>query len=82
MAEKQRRIILINRGFQLKLILKFLLVNILIMVVFGVSIYSFLNSELDTGLRSAHVTYKNIKDMLLPIVITLSVLSVLVSSII
>ena len=82
MTETKRRIILINRGFQFKLIIKFILVNVLVMVLFGITLYFFLNSELDTNLRSAHVTYKNLKDMLLPVIITLSVLNIVVSSII
>ncbi|HPS58799.1 MAG TPA: hypothetical protein PK514_11900 [Spirochaetota bacterium] len=82
MAEKTRHIILINKDFQFKLIIKFLLVNILVMILFGISLYFFLNSELDTNLRTAHVTYKNLKVMLLPVILTLSGLNILVSSII
>lgn len=82
MAERTRQIILINRSFQFKLIIKFILVNVLVMVLFGVSLYFFLNSEIDTNLRSAHVTYKNLKEMLLPIILTLSALNIIVSSII
>lgn len=82
MAVRTRQIILINRSFQFKLIIKFILVNLLVMVLFGISLYFFLNSELDSNLRSAHVTYKNLKEMLLPIILTLSVLNILVSSII
>lgn len=82
MAEKARRIVLINRRFQLKLIIKFILVNLLVMVLFGISIYFFLNSELDANLKTAHVTYKNLKDMLLPVILTLSVMNILVSSVI
>ena len=82
MIEKVRRIILINRGFQYRMIAKFILLNIIIMVLFGVLLYIFLNSEIDSNLKSAHVTYKNVKDMLFPIIITLSIINILVSSMI
>ena len=52
------------------------------MVLFGVFIYFFFNSEVDSNLRSAHVTLNNVKDMLMPIVITLSVINIIVSSIV
>jgi nitrate/nitrite-specific signal transduction histidine kinase len=52
------------------------------MILFGAFIYLFLNSEIEANLHSAHVTYKNIKEMLFPIVISLSILNILISSII
>lgn len=82
MENKRRHIILINRGFQFKLIIKFIIVNIMIMILFSIFLYIFLNSEVESNLQSAHVTYKNIKDMLFPIVLTLSLLNVIISSII
>ncbi len=82
MDTKRRHTILINKTFQFRIIIKFILVNILIMILFGVFLYIFLNSEIESNLQSAHVTYKNIKDMLFPIIMTLSILNILISSII
>lgn len=79
---KKRRIILINKRFQYGLIIKFILVNIFILTIFGAFLFMFLNSEVETNLYSAHVTYQNMKDMLFPIVLTLSLINILVSSVI
>ncbi len=78
--DNRRRIIMINKKFQMTLIAKFLAVNIVILTIFGVFLYMFLNSELEANLYSAHVTYHNVKEMLFPIVITLSVLNIIISS--
>jgi nitrogen fixation/metabolism regulation signal transduction histidine kinase len=80
MKNQKRKIVLINKRFQLALIIKFLLVNILVMGLFGVFLFLFMNSEIEANLYSAHVTYQNMSDMLLPIIITLSVLNILISS--
>jgi len=80
--EKRRRIVLINRTFQFKLIIKFILLNVFIMLFFSFILYLFLNSEIESNLKSAHVSYRNLKDMLFPVIITLSVLNILISSII
>ena len=80
--DNRRRIVLINKSFQYKMIIKFILVNILVMLIFGTGLYMFMNSEIDSELMKAHVTYKNMKDMLFPVIITLSVINVLVSSVI
>ncbi len=82
MKDKRRHIILINKNFQFGLIAKFICVNIFIMLLFGLFLYVFFNSEIDSNLRSAHVAYKNIKDMMFPIILTLSLLNIFISSII
>ena len=82
MFKNRRQTILINRDFQFKLIGKFIAVNILIMILFGYFVYIFFNSEIESNLFSAHALYKNIQDMMLPVIITLSVLNILISSII
>ena len=79
--KSKRKIILINKKFQYRIILGFILVNVLILIIFGIGLYIFLNSEIDSNLNSAHVTYRNIKDMLFPIILTLSIINILVSSI-
>lgn len=80
--EKRRHVVLINRTFQFKLIAKFILVNILITLLFCFFVYIFFNSEIEANLQTAHVTYTNIKNMLLPIVVAISVINILISSII
>ena len=80
--ETRRRIVLIDKTFQYRLILKFILVNILITFIFGFFIYLFFNSEIDANLQTAHVTYTNVKNMLLPITLTISIINILISSII
>jgi len=82
MEKHRRKIVMINRKFQINLILKFIIVNIGIMALFGFLIYLFLDSELEANLLSSHTKYKNMKDMLLPIVVALSFINVLISSLI
>ncbi len=82
MKDNRRKTIMINKRFQMALIAKFLLVNIAILAIFGLILYFFFNSEIEANLHSAHVIYNNMKDMLLPIIITLSVLNIVISSII
>lgn len=81
MKKNNRKIILIDREYQLRMIRKFIMVNILVLAIFGFLIFFFINNELDANLRTAHVTYRNMKDMLLPIVATLSIINVIISSI-
>lgn len=79
---ERRKIILINREFQLKIIAKIIGVNIVVMVIFGLFLYMFLNSEIQSNLYSAHVKYQNIKEMLFPIVVILSIINIITSSLI
>lgn len=80
MTKNKRNTLLINRTFQFRLIIKFVILNTAIMAIFGFLMYLFLNSEIDSNLRSAHVTYQNLKDMLFPIILTLSLINILFSS--
>ena len=82
MNQVKRKIILIKRGFQLKIIWKFILANALILTVFGGFIYIFFDSEISANLASAHVAYKNFSQMLFPIILTLSVINLLFMAII
>jgi methyl-accepting chemotaxis protein len=82
MNQTRRKIKLIDRDFQFRLIVKFIIINTLVLALFGALIYIFFNSEISSNFASAHVTYKNISQMLLPIVLTLSVINLLVTSII
>jgi len=78
----RRKIILINKSFQYKLIAKFIILNTTILIIFAGFIYLFFNSELDSNLHPAHVTFKNMKEMLFPIITTLSLINIIISSII
>lgn len=51
------------------------------MILFGVFMYLFLDSEVEKNLHTAHVFYNNIRDMLFPIVLTLSIINILIASI-
>ncbi len=82
MTTNKRNSLLINRSFQLRLIIKFVILNIIIMTLFGILMYLFLNSEVESNFRSAHVTYQNLNDMLFPIILTLSIVNILFSSLI
>lgn len=73
---------LIDRAFQYRLILQFALINALIMMLFGCVFYLFVDSELSTSLAKAHVTYQNLADLLFPIVLTLSMFHILLSTVI
>lgn len=81
-TEQKRKIKLIDREFQFRLIIKFIIANTLVLALFGVLIYIFFNSEISANLASAHVTYKNISGMLFPIVLTLSIINLLVMCVI
>ena len=82
MGKNRRHTVLINKRFQFKLIGKFIIINILMMILCGFFLYVFLNSEVDSNLQTAHVIYKSMRDMLLPIIVTISIINVLISSII
>lgn len=80
--DNRRKIILINKPFQIKMILKFIALNILLMAMFSIMIYIFTNSEIESNLNRAHITFTNVKDMLMPLVLTLSAINIILSSII
>lgn len=80
--DNRRKIVLISRSFQYRMIAKFILLNIMIMILFSGLLYLFLDSEIGANLNSAHITYRNIKEMLFPIIISISVINIFVSSII
>jgi methyl-accepting chemotaxis protein len=78
----QRKKVMIDKYFQIKLIIKFILINALVMLIFSTAIYLFMHSELDANLKSAHAKYASFDEMLFPIVAMLSVVNLLVSSVI
>jgi hypothetical protein len=78
--QHERKIILINRKFQFKMILKFILVNAIILTLFAFLCYVFFDSEIESNLHSAHVSFKNMRDMLFPLILTLSLINIIISS--
>ncbi len=77
----KRKIKLIDRRFQYRLMLRFILVNVLVLVLFGGFIYLFFESEVSANLASAHAAYRSVSQMLFPVVLTLSLLNILITSI-
>ncbi len=82
MNKEKRKIKLINRRFQLQLMAKFILLNSLILSLFGILIYIFFKSEINANLASAHTAYTDMSQMILPIVLTLSILNIIVTAIV
>lgn len=76
---KQRRIILIDTRFQLRLAGAFILLQILLTGLFTAGLYVFMDSELKAGLASAHAAYHSLDQMLLPLVLVLAGFNVLLS---
>jgi hypothetical protein len=72
---QKRRIKLINRDFQVGLMLKLIALQAVLLALFGVALYLFLRGEVGANLASAHVAYKTVGSMLFPIVLTLSLLN-------
>lgn len=79
--EKPRRIVLINPRFQLRMAGAFLAVQLLLTGVFAGGLYLFLDSELQSGLASAHARFLALDRMLLPIVALLSCFSLALSTV-
>lgn len=78
---KQRRIVLIDHRFQLRLAGLFVLVQVVLTAIFAIGLYVFLESEVQAGLASAHAAYHTVGQMLMPIVLALAVFSLAISTI-
>jgi methyl-accepting chemotaxis protein len=78
---KQRRVVLIDHRFQLRLAALFVLVQVVLTAIFAGGLYIFLESEVQTGLASAHAAYRTIGQMLMPIVLVLAAFSLAISTI-
>jgi hypothetical protein len=72
--KNRRRIKLINRDFQIGLMTKFIAANAAMMVLFGLVLFLFLRGEIQSNLQSAHAAYRTMGEMLLPIIVTVSLL--------
>lgn len=75
----QRRIVLIDRRFQLRMAASFILLQVLLTALFAAGLYIFMDSEVHADLASAHASYKSLSEMLMPIVLTLAVFSITLS---
>jgi methyl-accepting chemotaxis protein len=75
----KRRIVLIDKRFQLRMAASFILLQVLLTALFAAGLYIFMDSELHADLASAHASYKSLSQMLLPIVLTLAAFSVTLS---
>jgi methyl-accepting chemotaxis protein len=71
-----RKIIFIDRKFQTSFILKFLGLLLAGTAVFDVAAYLILNRRLEDSLYNAHMTIKSVGDILLPSLVSLSVIFV------
>ncbi|MCP4130609.1 MAG: hypothetical protein GY754_06470 [bacterium] len=80
--KRRRKVVLINKKFQYKMIAKFIVLNMAIMVLFAVVIFFFMDSEIGTRLNEAHNKFRDVRSMLMPVVITLSCLNILIASIV
>ncbi len=80
--KQNRRIILIDTRFQLRLAGTFILLQLFLTGLFAVVLYLFMNSELKTGLASAHAAYRSLDQMLLPLVGVLAAFSFVLSTLI
>lgn len=78
-SPQKRRIQLIDPQFQFRMVGAFLLVQLLLTGLFAFALHTFFSSELSANLASAHARVQNLSELLLPIVVLLSVGSVLVS---
>jgi len=78
---KRRSRVLINKAFQFRQMALFLAINLLMLVVFSFFIYLFVGNELKTNLASAHATYRSVWQMIVPILLTLGLINLLMSSI-
>jgi len=76
---KQRRIVLIDHRFQLRMAAAFIALQVLLTALFSFGLYLFMDSEIHADLASAHASYQSLSQMLLPIVVVLAVFSVTLS---
>jgi len=81
MNRQKRQIKLINRDFQYRLMAKFILIYGVMAIIFGALLYVFFDSEISANLFSAHVAYRSVAQMLLPIFSTLTLLNIIIAGI-
>jgi methyl-accepting chemotaxis protein len=77
MSENRRKLLLISRKFQMTLIAKVAVINIIAGGVFGVILFFTINEIINQGDGSAGLIYKKVSDMLLPLIIFVSISSII-----
>jgi len=77
--QKQRKIILIDNRFQLRMAGIFIVLQVVLTALFAVGFYMFLDSEIHADLMSAHASYTSLSKMLLPVVVVLSLFDIVLS---
>jgi methyl-accepting chemotaxis protein len=75
----QRRIVLIDRRFQLRMAASFVFLHVLLTGLFAGALYLFMDSEIHASLASAHASNQSMSQMLVPIIVILSAFSVTLS---
>lgn len=78
---KPKRIVLLDRPFQIRLVAEFVLVQALLTLVFALALYAFTRSELQANLLSAHASYRSTAQMLMPLVAVLAVFNILLATV-
>jgi methyl-accepting chemotaxis protein len=78
-TSKQRRIVLIDHRFQLRMAASFVILHVLLTGLFAGALYLFMDSEIHASLASAHASYQSMSQVLAPIVIILSIFSITLS---
>ena len=72
----------IKKTFQIKIILRFLIILIIGGIISGVGLYYFASNELGTKLYVAHISIKNTSEILLPSIIFTSIIVFILLSIV
>jgi methyl-accepting chemotaxis protein len=77
-----RRLFLIDRRFQLGTAAVLFAVQFALLVLFAGLLDLFLRSEIEANLNSARVTYRNMREMLQPLLLTLALLNAVLSAVV
>ena len=72
-SASNRKQYFIKKAFQIKIIVRFVVILIIGVTITGVVLYFFAANELETKLFNAHLTIKNTRDILLPTILLTSV---------
>jgi hypothetical protein len=77
-----RRLFLIDRRFQLGTAAFLFAVQFVLLLLFAGLLDLFLKSEIEANLYSAQVTYRNMREMLQPLLLTLALLNAVLSAVV
>jgi methyl-accepting chemotaxis protein len=76
---KQRKIILIDNRFQLRMAGAFIALQVFLSALFATGLYVFMDSEIHSDLASAHASFISLSKMMLPLVTVLACFSIVLS---